>query len=150
MCSASGADKEEQGQGEEAEEEGACRVECIPVDALRTLISRFDKSVIIIRGHALYQIIVPMPMNIHTYTCQAMSVAMLTRRKHDVRLRDKRVCMLPCIPILPLFQAQIRKISGSIFAGCDSGGMHWSHFAAYDIRHAVHGALEIRPMSAKA
>jgi hypothetical protein len=51
VCSASGADKEEQGQ--EAEEEGACCVECIPVDTLRTLISPFDKAVIIIRwGYA--------------------------------------------------------------------------------------------------
>lgn len=52
-----------------------------------------------------------MHMNIRTYTCQAMSVAMLPCRKHVVRLRDKRACVLPCIPILPLFQAQIRKIS---------------------------------------
>jgi hypothetical protein len=136
VCSASGADKEEQGQ--EAKEEGACCVECIPVDTLRTLISRFDNAVIIIRWrYALYQSTVPMHMNIRTYTCQAMSVAMLPRQKHDVRLCDERVCVLPCIPILPLFQAQIRKISDRfspdvIVAAC---------FGAILRRATIHGDL---------
>jgi hypothetical protein len=112
--SASGAHQEEQGeQGEKAEEEGACCFAGIPVDTLCTLISRFCKAVIIIRwGYAVYQCIVRC---IYIYTDtharpQAMSVVMLPRRKHDVRLRDKHVCMLPCIftPLSGVNQKAIR------------------------------------------
>jgi hypothetical protein len=130
VYSASGADKKEQGQGEEAEE-GACCIKCIPVDTLRPLIRRFDKAVIIIRwGSTLYQCIVPMHMNTHTHARPCLSLCCHAENM----MFDFVISMfvLPCIPIVPLFQAQIRKISGSIFAGCDSGGMFWGHFAACD------------------
>jgi hypothetical protein len=45
LCSASGARKEE--QGEKAEEEGACCVESIPFNALRSLIAVVEAIVII-------------------------------------------------------------------------------------------------------
>ena len=102
--SASGAHQEE--QGKKAEEEDSCCVAGIPVDTLRTLISRFGKAVIITRwGYGVYQCIVRY-ICIYTDTHarpRAMSVVTLPRRKHDVRLRDKHVCMLPCIS--PLFLA---------------------------------------------
>ena len=96
--SASGAHQEE--QGKKAEEEGSCCVAGIPVDTLRTLISQFGKAVIITRwGYGVYQCIVRC-ICIYTDTHakpRAMSVVTLPRRKHDVRLRDKHGCMLPCI-----------------------------------------------------
>ena len=80
LCSASGARKEE--QGEKAEEEGACCVESIPFNTLRSLIAVIEAIVI---GY--------MRSTIHTYTftCQAISVAMLPCRKHDVQFCDKHV-----------------------------------------------------------
>jgi hypothetical protein len=87
-CSASGARKEE--QGEKAEEESAYCVERIPLNTLRSLNPQFDKS------HDHYSMgICALPMRTYTYTCQDMSVVMLPRRKHDVRLRDKHACILP-------------------------------------------------------
>jgi len=53
VVSASGAHQIE--QGEKAEEERARCIESLPVNTLRSLISLFDKAVIIIRwGYALY------------------------------------------------------------------------------------------------
>jgi len=45
VCSAARAQQEEQ---ETAEEESACCIESIPVNTLRSLISLFDKAVMII------------------------------------------------------------------------------------------------------
>ena len=61
-------------------------------------------------------------MHTYTYTCQAMSVAMLPCRKHDVRLRDKHVPVFS-----PLFLAQIRTehCPDQFVPGCDCGGMYW-------------------------
>ena len=61
-------------------------------------------------------------MHTYTYTCQAVSVAMLPCRKHDVQLRDKHVPVFP-----PLFLAQIRTehCPDQFVSGCDCGGMYW-------------------------
>jgi hypothetical protein len=82
--SASGARKEKQG---EKAKEGSCCVESIPFNTLRTLIARFDKS----RNH---KGMCALCIHIHML-CQAMSVVMLPRRKHDVQLRDKHIWLLP-------------------------------------------------------
>jgi hypothetical protein len=116
MCylrSASGAGKEEQGQ--KAKEESACCVESIPLDAFRSLIA-------VNEGRSYYSMgIGGLPMHTYTYTCQAMSVAMLPCRKHDVQLRDKH------IPVFPLLLAQIRteNCPDQFVTGCDCGGMCW-------------------------
>ena len=80
--SAPGTCKEEQGQ--KTEEEPARCLGSILVDSFRSLISRVDKS----RNHSMG--LCALCMHTYTYTCQAMSVVMLPRRKHDVLLPDKQ------------------------------------------------------------
>jgi hypothetical protein len=108
-CSASRARKKEQRQ--KAEEERACCIEGILVDTLCSLIA-VNKS----RNYYSMS-----KMHTYTYTCQAMSVAMLPCRKHDVQLRDKHVAVFP-----PLFLAQIRTehYPDQVVTGCDCGGMY--------------------------
>jgi hypothetical protein len=111
-CSASGAHQEE--QGEKAEEESARCVEGVPVNTLCSLIA-------VNKGRNHYSMgTCALPMHTYTYTYQAMSVAMLPCRKHDVQLRDKHVLVFP-----PLFPAQIRTehCPDQLVTVCDCGGM---------------------------
>jgi hypothetical protein len=118
MCylrSASGAGKEEQGQ--KAKEESACCIESIPVDTFRSLIA-------VNQGRSYYSMgICGLPMHTYTYTCQAMSVAMLPCRNHDVQLCDKHV---PVFPLLLYWRKSEQKtVRIKFVTGCDCGGICW-------------------------